>query len=56
MTAMNEKSLPIFAAGRADPNDLRAALALHGCFVLESLFDQGALARIRERADFVGRA
>ena len=35
---------------------MRRAIAECGCFVLRRLFDPCALARIRERADFLGRA
>jgi ectoine hydroxylase-related dioxygenase (phytanoyl-CoA dioxygenase family) len=35
---------------------MRDAMAREGCFVIRQLFDRAALARIRERAVFVGRA
>src|SRR5262245_60394289 len=47
---------PVFTASSAKVSELRAAIAGYGCFVLTGLFDSGALARIRERADFVSRA
>jgi hypothetical protein len=47
---------PIFTTSDVGSAELRKAIADCGCFVLRRLFDPGALARIHERTDFVGRA